>query len=149
MRALQDDTKKEAGIGWYRTEVLLSVYTGYLLCENFSDFHGAVEQLAGFPVWTHQIPRVCRRLKTELAKHLPWLAFVTVPVDDPVHDIKNTDFREAWVSGIAAMYGATHELSVLIADVEAVDPIAELAGMTSANRVIAVSTRSPNGANYE
>jgi len=35
--------------------LIISVYTGVLLCDNFSDLHEYIEKLAGRPVFTHEM----------------------------------------------------------------------------------------------
>ena len=38
----------------YRERVIVSAYTGYLMCD-FSDVHHYIEQMMGRPVWTHEM----------------------------------------------------------------------------------------------
>lgn len=45
--------------------LLLSAYTGVLLCDDFSDLHQYIEKIAGRPVFTHEIDR-----NTEFMKEL-------------------------------------------------------------------------------
>lgn len=40
-----------------------SITTGILLCDNFGEVHELMEWLAGFPIWTHQIPRLSNELR--------------------------------------------------------------------------------------
>ena len=35
-------------------KIIVSAYTGYLLCDSFSDVHEYVEKILGRPVWTHE-----------------------------------------------------------------------------------------------
>lgn len=49
----------------FKTEVLLSITTGRLLCE-FSEMHRCAEYLAGEPIWTHQFAH--RAFNDELVK---------------------------------------------------------------------------------
>lgn len=63
-------------------KVIVSAYTGYLLCDSFSDVHEYVEKILGRPVWTHEfaderihkeireaaradLARICGRKKAE------------------------------------------------------------------------------------
>ena len=38
----------------YRERVIVSAYTGYLMCD-FPDVHHYIEQKMGRPVWTHEM----------------------------------------------------------------------------------------------
>ena len=38
----------------HEEKVIVSAYTGYLLCDDFSDVHNYIERLLGRPVWTHE-----------------------------------------------------------------------------------------------
>ena len=38
----------------YREKVIVSAYTGYLMCD-FSDVHRYIEEKLGKPVWTHEM----------------------------------------------------------------------------------------------
>jgi hypothetical protein len=53
--------------------IIASITSGVLLVQDFSLVHEAIEWLAGYPVWTHELPAVCRRLAPELAERFPAL----------------------------------------------------------------------------
>lgn len=38
----------------YREKIIVSAYTGYLMCD-FSDMHEYIEKKLGHPVWTHEM----------------------------------------------------------------------------------------------
>lgn len=57
----------------FEPDVLLSLYSGTLLCKNFSDVHEAAEKLLDRPVLTHEFadPIIWRQIrKTIIAKCL-------------------------------------------------------------------------------
>lgn len=39
-----------------REGIVLSAYTGFLLCDNFGLVHEYIEEILGRPVFTHEIP---------------------------------------------------------------------------------------------
>ena len=41
---------------------IASITTGVLLIEDFPQVHAAIEHIAGYPVWTHELPRVSREV---------------------------------------------------------------------------------------
>lgn len=61
--------------------VLGSITSGVLLLQDFSQVHEAIEWLAGYPVWTHELPEVGRRLASLLREQFPDL-----PEKDKVGD---------------------------------------------------------------
>lgn len=95
---------------------LVGIHSGILLGE-FETLHRDIERLAGFPVWTHQLPRLFGELRPELEKHLPWLAEVSVP------EGMDRDGVTAFVVDIAARYGEWHELPVLLPEVAERSPL--------------------------
>lgn len=46
-----------------KEKVIVSAYTGYLMCD-FSEVHKYVEELLGRPVWTHELAN--ERIQSEL-----------------------------------------------------------------------------------
>lgn len=67
------------------TAVVLSLYTGRLLCE-FGDMHAFAEYLVGTPVWTHQFAHrpFVDEMKAALERQQPSLR--AVRVDDVTTD---------------------------------------------------------------
>ena len=61
----------------FDTSVVLSLYTGCLLC-NFSDMHAFAEFLCGTSVWTHQFAHrpFVNEMSAALKKQIPALADV-------------------------------------------------------------------------
>lgn len=45
--------------------LLLSAYTGVLLCEKFSDLHEYIEKIAGRPVFTHEMGKTDFMIKLQ------------------------------------------------------------------------------------
>ena len=60
-------TKREAAV--------IGAYTGYLLGE-IEDLHTYVEEVAGCPVFTHELPGMCDQLKDKIKQH-----FVAIEVE--------------------------------------------------------------------
>jgi len=52
----------------HQESLLISAYTGVMLCKSFSDMHKFVEQTLGRPVYTHEvaIPSVMEDIKEKL-----------------------------------------------------------------------------------
>ncbi len=55
----------------FSTGAAISISSGYMLArEGFGAVHELMEWLAGFPIWTHQIPRMSDELRAlALAQH--------------------------------------------------------------------------------
>lgn len=47
-------------------KIIVSAYTGFLICDNFSNVHEYVEKVLGRPVWTHEFAN--ERLQEEIRK---------------------------------------------------------------------------------
>lgn len=101
---------------------ILTVWSGILLCD-MNTAHEDIERMAGFSVWTHQIPRVLGELKTELVKHLPWLEGVEVPEGMDAKAVKS------FVIESASRYGEWHELPVLLPEIAEREPVSEAVAM--------------------
>jgi hypothetical protein len=67
---------------------IVSAISGVALVD-FGEIHAVIEELAGGPVWTHQIPSVIRSMKPNAAKAFPDLAAIDVSG-------VNRDTFEAW-----------------------------------------------------
>jgi len=46
----------------FDARVVGSITSGILMIDDFSKVHEAIEFIAGYPVWTHELPRVCREV---------------------------------------------------------------------------------------
>ena len=69
----------------HEEKVIVSAYTGYLLCDDFSDVHEYIEMLLGRPVWTHEFADERLREKIrELAR--PDLAMICGRNNARVHN---------------------------------------------------------------
>ena len=59
-------------------KVIVSAYTGYLLCDNFSDVHEYIEKVLNRPVWTHELAdekilkEIRKAVKPDLARICNW-----------------------------------------------------------------------------
>ena len=59
-------------------KIIVSAYTGYLLCDSFSDVHEYVEKVLGRPVWTHEFAdtrfqqNIRDAVKPDLARICGW-----------------------------------------------------------------------------
>lgn len=51
-----------------REGVVLSAYTGVLLCEEFNDVHLYIEELMGRPVYTHELPALEEEIRKRAEK---------------------------------------------------------------------------------
>ena len=71
----------------FPTAVAMSVITGVLVHERFSEVHECMTYMAGEAVWTHQLPRISREAQAWAAVARPDLA----PAIDEAETIKNTD----------------------------------------------------------
>ena len=52
-----------------REKVVVSAYTGVLLCD-FADLHEYIEEIMGRPVWTHELPMLAEEIKKRSRKEL-------------------------------------------------------------------------------
>lgn len=52
---------------------ILSVLHGPVVAK-FDEVHALIEWVAGVPVWTHQLPRVCNEIRPHLQAQFPALA---------------------------------------------------------------------------
>jgi hypothetical protein len=69
----------------FDVRVLGSITSGILLLQDFSKVHEAIEWLAGYQVWTHELPAVSRRLAPSLLERFPHL-----PARDTIDDWRAT-----------------------------------------------------------
>lgn len=65
--------------------IILTGFTGRMLCENFSDFHADVEQRLGRPVWTHQFANEETRMEIEDAYREDFLKLLPFETDQYVN----------------------------------------------------------------
>ena len=52
--------------------VVISAYTGFLLCDDFGDMHEYIEQILGRPVWTHELadPKIIEEIREKARPEL-------------------------------------------------------------------------------
>lgn len=121
---------------------ILTVTTGTMLAPDFNSVHELVEHLAGGPVWTHQIPRVCDEAVGPLLAQHPDLAAVDVPEFAEPYEVTVA----AKLAEPAARFGEYRDVTPLDpADHARIDPITELADMAPHLPVVAVVVPDQEG----
>ena len=87
--------------------------------------HEAVTKIAGEPIWTHQLPRVCREIQSAALARLPALQQAIDEAKQITHENYET-WRDAWVD----RYGPTIAIPTLSHDEhERIDPLSEAVEM--------------------
>lgn len=108
------------------TDVVLSVVTGSLVSE-FSFVHQMLEWMAGEPVWTHQLPRVCREAVPVIIAAHPSLQ-AAVDEAEQVTRENWSEWRRTWLD----RYGETLTVPrIPAADHRSIGPLTELESMLS------------------
>ena len=51
-----------------RESLIISAYTGYMVCKEFSDLHEFIEEVMKRPVFTHEL--ACEQFNSELREKL-------------------------------------------------------------------------------
>lgn len=117
----------------FPTADVLGVVTGRLLREGgFNDLHEVVEWMAGEPVFTHQIPRICDEASPVIVAMHPELQAVVREAE--VMDGGNC---LAIVAGWRQRYGETITVPRMNADQhERIDPVSELAEKVHPDNII-------------
>lgn len=106
------------------TDVVLSAVTGILLCE-FGKMHEMLEWMAGEPVWTHQLPRVCREAVPVVVAAQPRLQEAIEEADAVTKD-NWPEWRKTWLG----RYGETLTIPRMTADDhKSIGPFTELNAM--------------------
>ena len=74
-------------------EVLVSLTTGKMLCEKFSDIHGAADFISGCTLFTHHfaIKELWHSLRDQIFEHHPDLKDINV---DHVNNVNYLEFAE-------------------------------------------------------
>ena len=127
----------------FPTAVAMSVITGVLVHERFSEVHECMTYMAGEAVWTHQLPRISREAQAWAAVARPDLA----PAIDEAETITQANYRDVLAVWIER-YGPTIALPVLNADQhENIDPLSELVERVLPSKIIAVTPSSSEGEN--
>lgn len=110
---------------------LLSLMSGVLV-GDFGEMQEAVQVLAGGPVWTHQLPRVCREMRPALARLWPDLAAIDVSG-------VSAETFPAWKAAHPELYGPTARREVTqLPGVWLGDPIAEAKEMAPNATILGV-----------
>lgn len=99
----------------YPIGVALSVASGKMLCD-FSELHGAITDLAGWPVMTHHLAsqKLADGAAAKVITQVPWMpgAIENMPSwsELPRDEVKPAIL--AWLDRIAAVYGDTVTIDV-------------------------------------
>ena len=114
---------------------LLGVMTGRLLVSGgMRELNAVAQELAGFPVWTHQLPRVMEELQ---AKYLPANDFLrdTVETINKMFSYGDINAGLMGASAIMATIGPTMEIEITPLE-SAREPVAEMRDMMPENAVL-------------
>lgn len=127
----------------YQLAEVLSVTTGRLLCP-FDNLHKLLTELAGEPVFTHALPRVCEEAAPLILARYPALADVSVPEFSGVRDRAEAEIA-SWLEGLYADgLPRTLELDPMAAeDHTSIDPISELKMMRPDLPIVAIVVDEP------
>ena len=113
---------------------VIGTITGRLLGE-MGGIYAVCEFMCGFPVWTHQLPRVCQEVRPAVLLQHPQLA----PVIQEADAVTRDNWKQM-IDGWSARFGASVQLRPMAAgEVCPQDPIAELAEMAPGVPVVVVS----------
>lgn len=112
---------------------ILTVTTGRLVSpRRMEGVHDILEYMAGGPVWTHQIGRVCKEAAPALLAQHPALAGVVVP-----DSFESDTAVLAWVARQKARLGDALPVSPMtVAEHHRIDPISELVEMVHPSRIL-------------
>lgn len=115
---------------------ILSAMTGKLVSPRGLDgMYETLAYLAGGPVWTHQIPRVCREAGPAILAQHPALAAVNASGVTPEN-------WRAWLAEQVSVYGEWLDIATMTADQYArIDPVSELAEMVGPGRIVVAGGR--------
>lgn len=108
---------------------LASITTGVLMVEPFSRVTELVQRITGFPVWTHQLPRVCEEIGEHIGLSIPGF-----PLQDAEEDIC-ADWR-GYADRLVKRFGT--KVSFPRPVTEPVDPVREATDRFGADRVIVI-----------
>lgn len=116
----------------FKTEVVISIACGTLACD-FGELHKAMEDMAGMPIWTHQLPRALDELEPLLRKRfdgLPKLGDIT------------PENLAAKVKFYQEKFGPEMEIDCPLKGelpVSRIDPLSELAEMVHPDKIHVVN----------
>lgn len=118
----------------FTTRQVLTVSTGYLLCNGIGEVYEILNHLTGCSLYTHQLPSAAERVNPELVKYLPWIIGATISGEDVKDPIK----REFWLSNVEAEYGTHQMLPQVVPETDTKDSVQELIDMVGHERVVVV-----------
>lgn len=113
---------------------ILSVTTGRLVSpRHMEGVYDICRFLAGEPVWTHQLGRVCEEAAPGILARHPKLAEIVAPE-------LAADTWLPWLNEQKAIHGAELAISPMNADQhQSIDPLSELAEKVHPSKIIAVT----------
>lgn len=118
----------------FPTPVVMSIVTGRLVAQPFSDVHECLEWAAGEPVWTHQLPRVSKELAPAIVGLLPSLNEAVAEAEQ-IDSTNWQHWRDVWID----RYGPLIAVPRLDhAQHERIDPLSEAAELIHPSKIIAV-----------
>lgn len=110
---------------------ILSVVGGRLVSPSgINGVYIICEFLNGGPVWTHQLPRVCRENREQLLGQHPQLRGID-------YEACNTENWRSWLAARVAEFGASLEIAAL-EHPHQIDPVSELAERVHPDNIITV-----------
>ena len=116
--------------------ICLTVLSGIMLCDRFEDMHHCLTVLAGGPVWTHQMPRIGRAMRPQLAALWPDLAAVDLS------EVKDPETFAVWKAKHPELFERSRLVSPLPGNWLA-DPIAEGEQTMPGKEIVVVSEGKP------
>ena len=114
----------------YSLGAILTGITGTVLCD-FSDFHSLAEWLCGYPVFTHQLPRMKEDIEQGLRRQFPQFA------DEDVSDVDEDNCRE-WLDARKLIYGEAFQVTPMSDAPEQQNPLHELWDMVGPEKVFVI-----------
>ena len=116
---------------------VLGAITGVLL-GKIGGVYAISEFMSGEPVWTHQLPRVCREICPVVLRQHPHLA----PVISEAAEV-NPDNWQDKLDGWITQFGATITLVAMTNDEhQSIDPLSELAEKIHPDQIIVARTHA-------
>jgi hypothetical protein len=112
----------------YPTDVALSVASGKKLCADFGDIHGAVTDLAGWPVMSHHMANreLMDGVAAKVIRQTSWMPGAIENMPTFTGDRKEA---EAAVSEYTARIAAAHGPTVTVELGEPLPPLGLFAGL--------------------
>ena len=114
----------------YSLGAILTGITGTLLGE-FSEFHSLAEWLCGYPVFTHQLPRLREEIEQGLRGQFPQFT------NEDASDVGEDNWRE-WLDARKLIYGEAFQVTPMSDAPEQQNPLHELWDMVGPEKVFVI-----------